>query len=104
MTASTQDYLFSHAVRPNTRWYDRAVSLTFPPMEEERERAVFLRALGRTLEQVRKRLTPYGSQESIGLVLGVNRDTVGRWEQGKRDPKVYDLVQLWRRYRETEAR
>jgi len=64
---------------------------------KEEERAAFRRRLGVTLARVRTRLTSY-SQESIAEVLGVDSETVGRWERGIREPKVYDLAQLSEKY------
>jgi transcriptional regulator with XRE-family HTH domain len=64
---------------------------------EEGEREAFRRRLGWTLGAIRRRLTPY-SQQSIADVLGVDTETLGRWERGLREPKVSELVQLWRRY------
>ena len=68
---------------------------TFPQVEEERE--AFRVALGRTLGRVRKKLTEY-SQVTIAEALDVDPDTVGRWERGERDIRVYDLARIWERY------
>lgn len=68
------------------------------PGVDDAERVAFRRALGTTLQGVRRKLTSYKSQSSIASALNVDPDTVGRWERGEREPKVSELVQLWERY------
>lgn len=78
-------------------WYRRHGRSTVPDVEDD-QRVAFRRALGTTLKAVRRKLTPYRSQASIAELLGVDSDTVGRWERGEREPKVSELVLLWERY------
>jgi transcriptional regulator with XRE-family HTH domain len=65
--------------------------------ERARAQAAYRRRLGVTLRRIRERLTPY-SQESIAEVLGVDKETVGRWERGEREPKAWQLGMLAERY------
>lgn len=65
---------------------------------EDDERATFRRALGMTLQRVRRKLTAYRSQQSIATVLHVDKDTVGRWERGESEPQASELVVMWQRY------
>lgn len=85
-------------VHPFARWYRRRVPARFWPVEEDRERAEFRRRLGVTLARVRRKLTAYRTQQSIADALQVDRETIGRWERGEREPKVFDLSRLWARY------
>lgn len=65
---------------------------------EDDERREFRRALGTTMQRVRRKLTAYSSQASIAAVLGVSGDTIGRWERGEGEPQASELVEMWRRY------
>lgn len=78
-------------------WCRRSGLSTVPDVEDE-QRAAFRRALGTTLQGVRRRLTSYRSQASIAEVLGVDSDTVGRWERGEREPKLRQLTAMARLY------
>jgi len=65
--------------------------------DSDAARAAFRRALGVTLSRVRRELTGY-SQERIATALGVNVETVGRWERGDREPKTFELHRLAVKY------
>lgn len=82
---------------PERAWSPSNGRSTVPHVDDD-ERLAFRRALGTTLQRVRRKLTSYKSQASIASALGVNDDTVGRWERGEREPKVSELVQLWGLY------
>ena len=65
---------------------------------EVADRDDFQRSLGRTLYRVRRRLTKYRSQDSIAEALGVDGDTIGRWERGEQEPRAFELAMLCDRY------
>lgn len=65
---------------------------------EDAERRAFRRRLGITLSRVRTKLTGYASQQAIADELGVDVETVGRWERGDREPKTFDLHRLAMKY------
>lgn len=60
---------------------------------EDAERRAFRRRLGFTLSRVRTKLTKY-TQETIAQAIGVDVETVGRWERGDREPKTFELHRL----------
>lgn len=81
-------------------WSDISAARTVPAVEQEdhsAERAAFRRRLGTNIARIRSTLTEY-TQASIAEELGVDTETVGRWERGDREPKVYDLARLARAY------
>jgi transcriptional regulator with XRE-family HTH domain len=83
---------------PNVGWSDRAPMPTVPVVAgEDAERRAFRRRLGVTLSRVRTRLTSY-TQETIAQELGVDVETVGRWERGDREPKTFELHRLAVKY------
>lgn len=59
-----------------------------PPTDEQR--SAFRQRLGLALGTTRQQLTSY-TQQAIADELSVDRDTVGRWERGEREPKSFDL-------------
>lgn len=59
-----------------------------PPTDEQR--VAFRQRLGLALGTSRQELTPY-TQQDVANELSVDRDTVGRWERGEREPKSFDL-------------
>lgn len=63
-------------------------------MEEDGERGDYKRRLGFTLSRLRTALDPALTQERVAEALGVDAETVGRWERGDREPKAYDLHRL----------
>lgn len=70
-------------------------------IEDERvtpAQRAFRRRLGVTIGRVRKRLTEY-TQETIAEALGVDTETVGRWERGQREPTAYKLALMAEKYR-----
>lgn len=80
--------------RPNARWSRRlGLATVLPVAGEDAERRAFRRRLGVTLARVRSQLTKY-TQESIAKELGVDVETVGRWERGDREPKSFELHRL----------
>jgi transcriptional regulator with XRE-family HTH domain len=95
MSSSGQDYGLGYVYRPASVW---SYPLGFPTVirvEDDAARTEFRAALGRTLAMVRKRLTPYRSQQAMADALGVDRETYGRWERGVKEPRVYDLARIW---------
>lgn len=70
--------------------------LTVPEVGTDAERATFRRLLGETLQAFRK---AHGlSQQEVADYLGVEVETVGRWERGTREPKAYELRRLMDRF------
>lgn len=65
--------------------------------ERRRAQATYRRRLGVTLRRIRAELTTY-SQATIAEELGVDVETVGRWERGAREPKAWELGLLAERY------
>lgn len=79
------------ATRPNAVWRRHARVSTVrrvPPTDDQR--AAFRQRLGFVLAESRQALTKYTQQE-VAAELSVDRDTVGRWERGEREPKSFDL-------------
>lgn len=81
-------------------WSDRARVLTVFTMGtqagEDGERTAFKRRLGTTIAEFRGALAE--SQQDLADALDVDVETVGRWERGVREPKIYDLNRIMRRY------
>lgn len=85
---------------PVERSWSRAnVAPTFLDVEAvaKAERVAFRRRLGVTLTRIRTELTEY-TQATIAEELGVDTETVGRWERGEREPKTWQLSQLVEKY------
>jgi transcriptional regulator with XRE-family HTH domain len=77
-----------------------AITVLFVP-GTDRDRLAYKKRLGRSIEQLRRRLG--FTQESFAEALGVDNNTVGRWESGKTEPRAYDLARVLGRLRkETE--
>ena len=89
--------------RPNVAWSCRGRLSRLRTVDgrwdsdSDADRAAFRRALGVTLSRVRRELTTY-SQDRIAQELGVNVETVGRWERGEREPKTFELHRLAVKY------
>lgn len=60
------------------------------------ERRAFRKRLGAELAALRSARKE--SQVDIAGWLGVNDETVGRWERGEREPKAFELHRLAARY------
>lgn len=76
---------------PNALWQRgrRTSSVrAVPPTDDQR--VAFRQRLGLALGTTRAALTSY-TQQAIADELSVDRDTVGRWERGEREPKSFDL-------------
>lgn len=83
---------------PDTRaWSSPHAVFTVVPMALDPEQRHYRTHLGAALKRTRKRLSKY-TQESIGQILDVAGDTVGRWEQGKGEPPAYALHVMASRY------
>jgi len=78
-------------IQPNARWSGRASarSVRVVPATDG-DRGAYRRRLGATLKRARSKLTDY-TQADIASELDVDKDTVGRWERGDREPKAFDL-------------
>lgn len=99
MLSSRNFGLLGSATPLNGLWRHRAPAhsvLGVPPTDEQRD--LFRQRLGLALTETREQLTSY-TQESIGKELSVDRDTVGRWERGKGEPKSFDLHWMAGRYK-----
>ncbi len=55
-------------------------------------RLAYKRRLGFTLAKLR--IARGLTQEGFADTMGTNKDTISRWENGKTEPRAYDLMQL----------
>lgn len=83
---------------PSRLWSGNRVAATVRTVPAtDDDRAAFRRRLGSALGRARSRLTKY-TQAQIAAELSVDRDTVGRWERGEREPKAFELHWLAQLY------
>lgn len=84
---------------PIEGWSRRAALPTVLPVPggEDGDRRAFRRRLGVTLGRVRRRLTNL-TQQDVADHLGVDVETVGRYERGEREPKAFELHRLAIKY------
>lgn len=54
----------------------------------------YLMRLGVTVKHVRRRLLRIGQVE-LGRLVGRDKNTISRWENGKTSLSAFDLAQLW---------
>lgn len=77
-------------------WYGRAAVLTVLPVPgTESDEDAYLNKLGRTVQRIRKRLLEI-NQAELGERVGVDLNTISRWENGKTSLSAYDLTRLWK--------
>lgn len=90
MLSSTNFVHRMAAMPPNATWrhYRTASSLRDVPATDA-DREAFRRRLGLALAAGRS-LTKW-TQEGIAKELTVDRDTIGRWERGEREPTAFNL-------------
>lgn len=62
------------------------------PIDADKRRA-YLRDLGENVARIRQSMTKL-TQEDMADALGMNIETYGRVERGKREPKAYELVAI----------
>lgn len=99
MLSRVRDYDPAAGVLPNERWSGPSAVSTVGRVAggEDAERRSFRRRLGVTLARVRQRLTTM-KQSDVAELLGVDVETVGRWERGEREPKAFELHRLAEKY------
>lgn len=61
-------------------------------MTELQVRQEFVRRFSRRLVQARRRSGT--SQDQLGVLMGVTRGTISRWEHGQQVPDIYQAWQL----------
>lgn len=83
--------------RPNAGFTGIGALVTFPPVAgSDGERTVYRRRLGQNIAAFR---TAFGEkQQELADYLGLEVETVGRWERGSREPKAYELHRIAERY------
>jgi len=76
-------------------WSASAAALTLLPVPgTESDEDVYLNKLGRTIQRIRKRLLGI-NQSALGERVGVDLNTISRWENGRTSLSAYDLTRLW---------
>lgn len=64
-----------------------------PVKGSDSDQRAFRRRLGLLTGRARRQLSTY-TQQSIGEVFGVDKETIGRWERGLGEPKAYQLHRM----------
>lgn len=92
------DYRPVAALPAGMRWSDLIAVSTMEPVrrKDARERDAFKRRLALTLKEARKQAGLI--QEDVAELMGIDNDTVSRWETAGREIRVYDLARLVDRY------
>lgn len=65
----------------------------YPVTGSDADYAAFKRRLGTVLSRSRRQLSRY-TQQGIADELGIDKETIGRWERGEREPKTYQLHRM----------
>lgn len=79
------------------RWSGGYARPTVMPVAgSDADRAAYRKRLGYTLAKCRE--VAGLTQEAAAPRLGVNVQTLSRWETGAHECKAYDLAQMWRLY------
>jgi transcriptional regulator with XRE-family HTH domain len=87
--STSEVFVSPTTIRDTSGW--RVSGSDFRLVLVDEERVTNYRAeLGRALRRSRKKLSKH-TQASIAKVLGVNMETVGRWERGLTDPTASQL-------------
>lgn len=77
-------------------WSGRTALLTvLPVLAAEPDDDAYLVRLGRTVQRIRKKLLKINQGEFAGRV-GVDLNTISRWERGETSLSAYNLTRLWR--------
>lgn len=94
MLSSGSYYDRTHVKRLNDPWSrPRAVPTVYLVTGSDADYAAFKRRLGVVLSLSRRRLSSY-TQQTIADELGIDKETIGRWERGEREPKSYQLHRM----------
>lgn len=81
-------------IRRDDPWSDGRVILSVAIVPgSDADRALYRRRLGLVLQGARG-LFPEYTQAYIGKDLGVDKDTVGKWERGLGDPSAWELHRM----------
>lgn len=77
-------------------WSGRTAVLTvLPVLPTEPDDDAYLVRLGRTVQRIRKRLLKV-NQGELARRVGVDLNTISRWESGRTSLSAYNLTRLWR--------
>lgn len=92
------DYRPVAAFPAGMRWSELIAVSNMEPVrrKDARERDAFKLRLGYALKEARKQAGLI--QEDVAEFMGIDNDTVSRWETAGREIRVYDLARLVDRY------
>jgi transcriptional regulator with XRE-family HTH domain len=77
-------------------WSGRAAVLTvLPVLPTSPDDDAYLVRLGRTIQRIRKKLLMV-NQGELARRVGVDLNTISRWESGRTSLSAYNLTRLWR--------
>lgn len=77
-------------------WSGRTAVLTvLPVLPTSPDDDAYLVRLGRTVQRIRKKLLGI-NQAEFARRVGVDLNTISRWESGKTSLSAYNLTRLWR--------
>src|SRR5690349_25029567 len=94
MLSTRQDTDILPGLRPKSGFSRVSYLTTVPPVAgTDGDRSTFRRRLGLSLAAFR-RAAGYGQQQQGADELGVNVETLGRWERGTKEPKAYELHRM----------
>lgn len=76
-------------------WSGSPVVDSVPFVPEISDQDAYLLRLGKTVQRVRKRMLGITGEE-LAAEVGVEKNTISRWENGKTSLSAHDLVRLWK--------